>query len=265
MFHCTYFYSVIQFPLELLYVDMFVCLMSSGSVANQVFHQILFESSLGLIQKCWPKDSSGKKRKKDPPSNSQGKPKGRKRAKPQKKNQKKVFLHIHRCVPVYHMSVILFEWNRCLFFLVSHKHTIWNQSSLLVISEYLKALQPYKFKIVMDLTGKTPYSFSAPSLSNTQGLRFSSVLYANPQMSDFARWMMMMMMRMMMRRMTTQMLTWRPHSLLESCCVYEMKLNLWSKLCSTSWRAVLSNTGPNVLMSVCGWVACFQLQNANNK
>ncbi|XP_042558993.1 condensin-2 complex subunit D3 isoform X2 [Clupea harengus] len=61
-----------------------------GSVANQVFHQILFESSLGLIQKCWPKDSSGKKRKKDPPSNSQGKPKGRKRAKPQKKNQKKM-------------------------------------------------------------------------------------------------------------------------------------------------------------------------------
>ncbi|XP_062373524.1 condensin-2 complex subunit D3 isoform X2 [Sardina pilchardus] len=58
-----------------------------GSVANQVFHQILFESSLGLIQKCWPKDSSGKKRKKDPPSNSQGKSKGRKRAKPQTKNQ----------------------------------------------------------------------------------------------------------------------------------------------------------------------------------
>ncbi|XP_076150285.1 condensin-2 complex subunit D3 [Alosa pseudoharengus] len=58
-----------------------------GSVANQVFHQILFESSLGLIQKCWPKDSSGKKRKKDPPSNSQGKSKGRKRAKSQTKNQ----------------------------------------------------------------------------------------------------------------------------------------------------------------------------------
>ncbi|KAL2078279.1 hypothetical protein ACEWY4_025964 [Coilia grayii] len=52
-----------------------------GSVANQVFHQILFESSLGLIQKCWPNDSSGKKRKKDLPSSSQAKPKGRKRAK----------------------------------------------------------------------------------------------------------------------------------------------------------------------------------------
>ncbi|XP_063077652.1 condensin-2 complex subunit D3 [Engraulis encrasicolus] len=52
-----------------------------GSVANRVFHQILFESSLGLIQKCWPNDLSGKKRKKDPPSNSQAKAKGRKRAK----------------------------------------------------------------------------------------------------------------------------------------------------------------------------------------
>lgn len=54
---------------------------TAGSVANRVFHQILFESSLGLIQKCWPNDLSGKKRKKDPPSNSQAKAKGRKRAK----------------------------------------------------------------------------------------------------------------------------------------------------------------------------------------
>uniref|UniRef100_A0AAR2KRM9 Condensin-2 complex subunit D3 n=1 Tax=Pygocentrus nattereri TaxID=42514 RepID=A0AAR2KRM9_PYGNA len=55
-----------------------------GSVANKVFHQILFDTCLDIILKCWPQ-SSGKKRKKDSLKSSQGDPKSGKRSKSQKK------------------------------------------------------------------------------------------------------------------------------------------------------------------------------------
>ncbi|XP_072526463.1 condensin-2 complex subunit D3 [Salminus brasiliensis] len=56
-----------------------------GSVANKVFHQILFDTCLEVILKCWPQ-SSGKKRKKSSVKSSQGDPKSGKRSKPQKKS-----------------------------------------------------------------------------------------------------------------------------------------------------------------------------------
>ncbi|XP_076874231.1 condensin-2 complex subunit D3-L-like isoform X1 [Brachyhypopomus gauderio] len=55
-----------------------------GSVANKVFHQILFDTCLEIVLKCWPQ-SSGKKRKKDSLKSSQGDPKSGKRSKPPKK------------------------------------------------------------------------------------------------------------------------------------------------------------------------------------
>uniref|UniRef100_A0AAY5EYD2 Condensin-2 complex subunit D3 n=1 Tax=Electrophorus electricus TaxID=8005 RepID=A0AAY5EYD2_ELEEL len=55
-----------------------------GSVANKVFHQILFDTCLDVVLKCWPQ-SSGKKRKKDSLKSSQGDPKSGKRSKPPKK------------------------------------------------------------------------------------------------------------------------------------------------------------------------------------
>ncbi|KAG7313918.1 hypothetical protein KOW79_022414 [Hemibagrus wyckioides] len=55
-----------------------------GSVANKVFHQILFDTCLDVVLKCWPK-SSGKKRKKDTLKSLQGDSKSGKRAKPPKK------------------------------------------------------------------------------------------------------------------------------------------------------------------------------------
>ncbi|KAB5518558.1 hypothetical protein PHYPO_G00167430 [Pangasianodon hypophthalmus] len=55
-----------------------------GSVANKVFHQILFDTCLEVVLKCWPQ-SSGKKRKKDTLKCSQGDAKSGKRAKPPKK------------------------------------------------------------------------------------------------------------------------------------------------------------------------------------
>ncbi|KAI4878686.1 hypothetical protein NFI96_030339 [Prochilodus magdalenae] len=55
-----------------------------GSVANKVFHQILFDTCLEIILKCWPQ-SSGKKRKKDSVKSSQGDPKSGKRSKSQRK------------------------------------------------------------------------------------------------------------------------------------------------------------------------------------
>ncbi|XP_043098978.1 condensin-2 complex subunit D3 [Puntigrus tetrazona] len=55
-----------------------------GSVANKVYHQILFDTCLSMPLKCWPQDS-GKKRKKDSLKSSQGDPKTGKRSKPPKK------------------------------------------------------------------------------------------------------------------------------------------------------------------------------------
>ncbi|MCJ8749257.1 hypothetical protein PDJAM_G00174220 [Pangasius djambal] len=55
-----------------------------GHVANKVFHQILFDTCLDAVLKCWPQ-SSGKKRKKDTLKCSQGDAKSGKRAKPPKK------------------------------------------------------------------------------------------------------------------------------------------------------------------------------------
>ncbi|KAF4118849.1 condensin-2 complex subunit D3 [Onychostoma macrolepis] len=55
-----------------------------GSVANKVYHQILFDTCLNMPLKCWPQDS-GKKRKKDSLKSSQGDTKTGKRSKPPKK------------------------------------------------------------------------------------------------------------------------------------------------------------------------------------
>ncbi|TSN95725.1 Condensin-2 complex subunit D3 [Bagarius yarrelli] len=55
-----------------------------GSVANKVFHQILFDSCLDIVLKCWPQ-SAGKKRKKETLKSSQGDGKSGKRPKPPKK------------------------------------------------------------------------------------------------------------------------------------------------------------------------------------
>ncbi|TRY56494.1 hypothetical protein DNTS_008784 [Danionella cerebrum] len=55
-----------------------------GSVANKVYHQILFDTCLNIPLKCWPQDSA-KKRKKDSLKSSQGDPKTGKRSKPEKK------------------------------------------------------------------------------------------------------------------------------------------------------------------------------------
>uniref|UniRef100_A0AAY4AAL4 Condensin complex subunit 1 C-terminal domain-containing protein n=1 Tax=Denticeps clupeoides TaxID=299321 RepID=A0AAY4AAL4_9TELE len=62
-----------------------------GSVANQVFHQVLFEASIEIILKCWPKES-GKKRKKETAKSSQGDARCGKRAKPARKDQEEMDL-----------------------------------------------------------------------------------------------------------------------------------------------------------------------------
>ncbi|XP_060772642.1 condensin-2 complex subunit D3 isoform X2 [Neoarius graeffei] len=55
-----------------------------GSVANKVYHQILFDTCLDVMLKCWPQNL-GKKRKKDALKSSQGDAKSGKRPKPLKK------------------------------------------------------------------------------------------------------------------------------------------------------------------------------------
>ncbi|KAK2823917.1 hypothetical protein Q5P01_021092 [Channa striata] len=53
-----------------------------GSIANKVFHEVLFETCSDMTSHCWPKDT-GKKRKKDSQKSSQAEGK---RSKPQRKD-----------------------------------------------------------------------------------------------------------------------------------------------------------------------------------
>lgn len=62
----------------------FLLLEIPGSVANQVFHPVLFDKCVNTLEKCWPQDpDSNRKRKKDTVKSSQGDNRGgRKRPRP---------------------------------------------------------------------------------------------------------------------------------------------------------------------------------------
>ncbi|XP_018610948.1 condensin-2 complex subunit D3 [Scleropages formosus] len=60
-----------------------------GSVANKVFHPVVFDTCLGLLKKCWPQDA-GKKRKQDSFKSSQADSKARKRSKPPRKDDEEL-------------------------------------------------------------------------------------------------------------------------------------------------------------------------------
>lgn len=59
-----------------------MCVFVSGSIANKVFHEILFDTCLDLSSHCWP-ENSGKKRKKDGSKSSKA---DGKRSRPQRKD-----------------------------------------------------------------------------------------------------------------------------------------------------------------------------------
>lgn len=76
-----------------MYVSLYyvsVCLpmylLLLGSIANKVFHEVLFETCSNMTSNCWPPDS-GKKRKKDGLKSSQAEGK---RSKPQRKDPAEV-------------------------------------------------------------------------------------------------------------------------------------------------------------------------------
>ncbi|KAG9351510.1 hypothetical protein JZ751_022761 [Albula glossodonta] len=58
-----------------------------GSIANKVFHPVLFDACLDLVKKCWPQDT-GKKRKKDAVRSSQSE--SRKRTKSNRRDDEEV-------------------------------------------------------------------------------------------------------------------------------------------------------------------------------
>ncbi|KAE8591973.1 hypothetical protein XENTR_v10018618 [Xenopus tropicalis] len=62
----------------------FMLLEIPGSVANQVFHPVLFDTCVNALEKCWPQDpNANRKRKKDTQKSSQGENRGgRKRPRP---------------------------------------------------------------------------------------------------------------------------------------------------------------------------------------
>ncbi|KAM9221269.1 condensin-2 complex subunit D3 isoform 1-T1 [Dugong dugon] len=62
----------------------FLLLEVPGSVANQVFHPVMFDKCIQILKKSWPQESNlNRKRKKEQPKSSQGNPRGnRKRGKP---------------------------------------------------------------------------------------------------------------------------------------------------------------------------------------
>lgn len=78
-----------------------------GSVANKVYHQILFDTCLNMPLKCWPQDS-GRKRKKDSVKSSQGETKTGKRSKP----PKKVSAEVKNCLFVYVTLLVFVKHSR---------------------------------------------------------------------------------------------------------------------------------------------------------
>nr|XP_055161159.1 condensin-2 complex subunit D3 isoform X1 [Nyctereutes procyonoides] len=65
----------------------FLLLEVPGSVANQVFHQVMFDKCVQILKKSWPQESNlNRKRKKEQTKNSEANPRGsRKRGKPPRK------------------------------------------------------------------------------------------------------------------------------------------------------------------------------------
>ncbi|XP_041625838.1 condensin-2 complex subunit D3 isoform X2 [Vulpes lagopus] len=65
----------------------FLLLEVPGSIANQVFHQVMFDKCIQILKKSWPQESNlNRKRKKEQPKNSEANPRGsRKRGKPPRK------------------------------------------------------------------------------------------------------------------------------------------------------------------------------------
>ncbi|XP_019489866.1 PREDICTED: condensin-2 complex subunit D3 [Hipposideros armiger] len=66
----------------------FLLLEIPGSVANQVFHPVMFDKCIQILKKSWPQESNlSRKRKKEQPKNSQADSRGhRKRGKPPRKD-----------------------------------------------------------------------------------------------------------------------------------------------------------------------------------
>ncbi|XP_058520074.1 condensin-2 complex subunit D3 [Ochotona princeps] len=65
----------------------FLLLEVPGSIANQIFHPVMFDKCIQILKKSWPQDfNSSRKRKKEQPKSSQTNPRGsRKRGKPLRK------------------------------------------------------------------------------------------------------------------------------------------------------------------------------------
>lgn len=65
----------------------FLLLEVPGSVANQIFHPVMFDKCIQILKKIWPQESNwSRKRRKEHPKNSQANPRGhRKRGKPPRK------------------------------------------------------------------------------------------------------------------------------------------------------------------------------------
>ncbi|XP_041098371.1 condensin-2 complex subunit D3 [Polyodon spathula] len=69
----------------------FLLLEIPGSVANRIFHPVLFDKCLDTLKKSWPQESeSARKRKKDVVKSSQSEPKGRKRARPIRRDESEI-------------------------------------------------------------------------------------------------------------------------------------------------------------------------------
>nr|DBA16536.1 TPA: hypothetical protein GDO54_003919 [Pyxicephalus adspersus] len=70
----------------------FLLLEIPGSVANQMFHPVLFDKCVSTLEKCWPQDpDSSRKRKKDTVKSSQGDNRGgRKRSRPVRRDEEEL-------------------------------------------------------------------------------------------------------------------------------------------------------------------------------
>lgn len=79
--------------------DGWWCLFWAGSIANQVFHQVMFDKCLHTLTKCWPRqpDLMRKRKKMHPQSSETNARRSRKKGKPCRNGNVRCLCNLFRC------------------------------------------------------------------------------------------------------------------------------------------------------------------------
>ncbi|EPY82873.1 condensin-2 complex subunit D3 [Camelus ferus] len=166
----------------------FLLLEVPGSVANQVFHPVMFDKCIQILKRSWPQESSSsQKRKKEQPKNSQANPRGsRKRGKLPRKEDMEVFVALTNFEPVLHEFHVTQARNldeakyipelayRGLYLLCSPIHGEGDKVISCVFHQMLNIILMLE---VGEGSHRTPLAITSPVISSrNQAVRFISSL-----------------------------------------------------------------------------------------